>query len=110
MVAFFYLCIHCVCLSRSWLTRAFSVAPLRWLGNMTYSYYLIHGLALKAVVMLLMLQAPGLQMNAPVAPIALPLVFGLTLLPTAALFLFIERPFSLSKRASPTAPPVLAPI
>jgi peptidoglycan/LPS O-acetylase OafA/YrhL len=110
MVAFFYLCLHCFSLSLSWLTRAFCVAPLRWLGNMSYSYYLIHGLALKAGVMLLMFQAPGLQMNAGVALIALPLVFGLTLLPAAALFLFIERPFSLSKRAAPTAPPVPAPI
>ena len=30
------------------LYRAFAWTPLRWLGNMSYSYYLIHGLALKA--------------------------------------------------------------
>ena len=30
-----------------------SWAPLRWLGNMSYSYYLIHGLTLKAVSMVL---------------------------------------------------------
>ena len=31
------------------LSSIFGWAPLRWLGNMSYSYYLIHGLAIGVV-------------------------------------------------------------
>lgn len=45
--AFFSLCFVCFTNPLSIVARHFSWAPLRWLGNMSYSYYLSHTLALK---------------------------------------------------------------
>ena len=96
-VAFFILCLTCFRSPSAWLPRAFSWTPLRWLGNMSYSYYLLHGLALKAGFLVLSKLLPP----APAAHdfwifwILLPPMFALTLIPSAALFLWIERPFSL---------------
>jgi exopolysaccharide production protein ExoZ len=70
---------------------------MRRLGNMSYSYYLIHGLALKAAFMVL----PSSQMFL----VLLPLAFALTLIPSMALFLLVERPLSLAPaKAAPVAP------
>ena len=96
-VAFFILCLTCFRSPSGWLPHAFSWTPLRWLGNMSYSYYLIHGLALKAGFLVLSKLLPP----APAAHdfwifwILLLPMFALTLIPSAALFLWIERPFSL---------------
>lgn len=97
-VAFGTLCYVCLgAWAEGWLGRAFSVAPLRWLGNASYSYYLIHGLALKAAFMLLAWVVPATS-----APgdwlfwaLLLPL-FTVTLVPAAALFLWVEKRWSLS--------------
>jgi len=72
------------------LAAAFSVTPLRWLGNMSYSYYLLHGLALHAVFVLIG-PLEGLRFW-----LAMPIVFGWTLLPSAVLYLLVERRFSLA--------------
>jgi hypothetical protein len=69
--------------------------PLRWLGNMSYSYYLMHGLALHAFF---------LVVERILAPDALPGIVTLllvpaflwTLCPSAMLFLAVERPLSLA--------------
>lgn len=45
--AFYAVCSVCFIHKGSGIARYFSWTPLRWLGNMSYSYYLIHGLALK---------------------------------------------------------------
>lgn len=66
---------------------------------MSYSYYLIHGLALKAAFMVLGKILPGLQMGGIGYGAAMVLLFGFTLIPAAMLFLGIERPLSLSYRA-----------
>lgn len=81
------LCAACFSAPRAWLGQAFSWAPLRWLGNMSYSYYLIHGLALKAAFSVLGTGPHWLM---------LPLMFAISLLPAAAMFLAVERPFSLA--------------
>jgi peptidoglycan/LPS O-acetylase OafA/YrhL len=33
------------------VSNFFSLAPMRWLGNMSYSYYLIHGLTLRVLAL-----------------------------------------------------------
>jgi exopolysaccharide production protein ExoZ len=75
------------------LARALTWTPLRWLGNMSYSYYLLHGLLLKGVGMLLPATMHGgvalyLMLLAP--------SFALTLPPAVLLFLAVELPYSLA--------------
>lgn len=96
-VGFYLFCLHCFVQPEGWLARIFTWTPMRRLGNMSYSYYLIHGLALKAAFMVL----PSGQMFL----VLLPLAFALTLIPSMALFLLVERPLSLAPaKAAPVAP------
>ncbi|PWF48659.1 acyltransferase family protein [Massilia glaciei] len=98
--AFFVLCLACLGRPAGALARAFSWTPLRWLGNMSYSFCLLHGLALKAMF-------AGVAALVPAAPHgALPwLLLAAMLLASlsgaAALFVLVERPCSL-------APPIPA--
>jgi peptidoglycan/LPS O-acetylase OafA/YrhL len=109
-VAFFVLCLTCFRNSSGWLARSFSWTPVRWLGNMSYSYYLLHGLALKAGFLALSAvwspsPAGSWFFWALLAP-----MFALTLIPTAALFLPVERPFSLlPRRVTSPSPPGYPP-
>lgn len=106
-VAFFTLCLACFRTPQAWLPRAFSWTPLRWLGNMSYSYYLLHGLTLKGMFLALSMLLPPSGEQGALFWVLLPPMFALTLLPTAALFLLIERPFSLAPR-KPRGTPKLA--
>ncbi|MBL8445791.1 MAG: acyltransferase [Zoogloeaceae bacterium] len=96
--AFFVLCLACFREPSGWLPQAFSWAPLRWLGNMSYSYYLLHGLTLKAAFFILPLIIPAGQHGIWVFWGLLPPMFALTLVAAAALFVAVERPFSLAPR------------
>lgn len=95
-ISFFMLCFTCFGHPTAWVAKAFCWSPLRWLGNMSYSYYLIHGLALKGGFMVF----SRFHHSAEFAPLIfwglLPAMFALTLIPSAALFLLVERPFSLA--------------
>lgn len=97
-VAFFTLCLVCFRSPSSWLPRTFSWTPLRWLGNMSYSYYLLHGLALKAGFLALSKQLAAASYGPWLFWVLLPPMFVLTLMPSAVLFLLVERPFSLAPR------------
>ena len=95
LAGFFLLCHACFNGQRHWLSRAFSWTPLRWLGNMSYSYYLLHGLAMKIAFMALAMAWPAAAHETCfIAGMLLP-VFALTLLPASMLFLLVERPMSL---------------
>lgn len=105
--AYFVLCHACLHEPSRWLARAFRWAPLRWLGNMSYSYYLVHGLAVKAAFLALAAVWPATGQGAWLFWLALPPTFLFTLVPAAALFLVIERPLSLmppapARSASPS--------
>lgn len=76
------------------LAQALSWTPLRWLGNISYSYYLIHGLALKGMFMVVAKWWPPAP--EPGVFLWLPLAFVLSCVPSLALFLLIERPWSLA--------------
>jgi exopolysaccharide production protein ExoZ len=103
-VSFFVLCLACFRDPSTWLPRAFSWTPLRWLGNMSYSYYLLHGLALKAGFLALAVVLPVAEHSPWLFWALLPAMFALTLFPTAVLFLAVERPYSLApRRAASTA-------
>lgn len=76
------------------LARAMHWSPLRWLGNMSYSFYLIHGVALQATMLVLsktalpQLGALGWFIQAPIGLLA-------ALVAAAAVYLCVERPISL---------------
>ena len=75
--------------------RAFSWTPLRWLGNMSYSFYLMHGLGLHALFLLLaklgLLKAVGLGTFLLWLPAGILASFAASL----PIYLLIERPLSL---------------
>jgi exopolysaccharide production protein ExoZ len=81
--------------SRSVLKRIFSWMPLRWLGNMSYSYYLIHGLTLKGIAMVMMRVIPPSIHSTAAFWLGYPLFFFVTLLTSTLLFIFVEKRFSL---------------
>jgi exopolysaccharide production protein ExoZ len=92
----FVLCLDCFRRPSGALGRLFGWTPLRWLGNMSYSYYLLHGLFLRAVFVALAHVAPPGGQGAPfffgmMAPALVVTVIG-----SALLFLAIERPLSLA--------------
>lgn len=93
-VLFFIFCLECFQLS-GFTNRMFCSPPLRWLGNMSYSYYLIHGLALKAVFAFLDKVYPPAQEDSLMFWLLLPPIFCLTLIPSTMLFIFVEKPYSL---------------
>lgn len=95
--AFFIACYSCFRGQSEILVRAFSWTPMRWLGNMSYSYYLVHGLALKAAFSLLSAALPPAAHGAVFIGLLLPLMFAISLIPSTALFIMVERPFSLKE-------------
>lgn len=95
-VAFFILCLACFRSPSAWLSRLFSMDPLRWLGNMSYSYYLLHGLTLKASFLVFAKVVSSATFGSWLFWTLLPPMFMLTLIPASILFLLVERPFSLS--------------
>ncbi|WP_298233995.1 acyltransferase [uncultured Azohydromonas sp.] len=93
---FFVLCLACFRDAAAPLPRLLCWTPLRWLGNMSYSYYLVHGLALKLGFLVLAKLLPPTGQEAWVyAGLMLPM-FAVTLPVSALLFLAVERPFSLA--------------
>jgi len=90
------LCAHCLGRSVTWLTRGFSATPIRWLGNMSYSYYLTHALGIKALMLALATIGVAVPTGAASALALLPLAFAASFVVPLPLFLFIERPYSLA--------------
>lgn len=95
-VTFFILCLSCFRRPTAWLARGFSWTPLRWLGNMSYSYYLLHGLTLKGGFLMLSTLLPQRGYGPEFFCMLLVPMFIASLLTAALLFLSIERPFSLA--------------
>ncbi len=93
-VLFLLLCL-CAFNQKSKAYKWLTYTPLRWLGNMSYSYYLIHGLTLKFCSLLLGVILPsGFNSASLYYWLWVPL-FALTLLVSFILFLVVERPLSL---------------
>jgi peptidoglycan/LPS O-acetylase OafA/YrhL len=97
---FFYACFT----SRTFLGRIFSWWGIRYLGNMSYSYYLLHGLTLKFVVLVAhrLFPAPNELVFWLLAPVS----FTAALVSSSFLYIFIEKPLSLpAVRHSPVPRP-----
>jgi exopolysaccharide production protein ExoZ len=81
---------------QGWLNRFFSLRGLRWFGNASYSYYLIHGLTLHFVATIAHLWLG----NRILPPAQFMMMFVVSLAATlgsaSLLYLAIEKPFSLS--------------
>jgi len=97
-IGFFMLCYECF----SWnspTAKLFSITPLRWLGNMSYSYYLIHGLVVQAAIIVV----AKFYVATPIISLSYFVMLGggvffCTLIPAFILFICIEKPFSLAKK------------
>ena len=96
-IAFLIFCLSCFRHTPNWLAKIFSWTPMRWLGNMSYSYYLLHGLTLKAAFLVLAVILPDTNHGTWLFWTLLPVMLTVTLIPSATLFLTIERPFSLAQ-------------
>lgn len=99
-VSYYIFCWACFQDSRGLLPTVFSWTPLRWLGNMSYSYYLLHGLALNAAFLALAAVVPEKNNQSEIFWALLPIMFVTTLIPSAVLFLAVERRFSLTPQPS----------
>ena len=86
---------------RTLSSRIFAWTPLRWLGNISYSYYLIHGLTLKIIAVALMRLPLTPALSLAAFWLGLPVFFFLTLVSSTLLFILVERRFSI--------PPAIAP-
>lgn len=85
--------------SAHFLSRWTSWTPLRLMGNVSYSWYLIHGLTLRAVAEAL--AAVATPRPLPVAYLlAAPVLFGLTLVTSVVLYLAVEKPLSIDPALS----------
>jgi peptidoglycan/LPS O-acetylase OafA/YrhL len=86
------------------------MAALRWLGNMSYSYYLLHGITLTAVALLATRVLPPAPGRALVFVGLLPAALLATFLSSTGLFLLVERPLSLTPAGTrkPRPAPVAA--
>jgi peptidoglycan/LPS O-acetylase OafA/YrhL len=100
--SFFLLTFVCFS-SRGLMKNLFSWTPIRWLGNMSYSYYLIHGLTLKGLQLAL---APIISSNQMFIWfwILLPVSFLLTWVSSTFLFLLIEKRLSLQPARQKAVP------
>jgi len=106
---FFVLVLGCIG-SKSILKTVFSWTPLRWLGNMSYSYYLIHGFTLQCVAYVLLKLAPQIVETAFGFWIFMTISFTFTWISSTILFVAVEKRFSLGKPAKATvSKPVSAP-
>jgi peptidoglycan/LPS O-acetylase OafA/YrhL len=100
LFAGFSIFVYCCLNAAGSLKRVFSWKPLRWLGNMSYSYYLVHGLTLKAFGMLVHRAFSVPANSTAFFWIGLPMGLIMTLLTSTILFLLVEKRFSFSSHSS----------
>ena len=80
------------------LAGFFALPMMRWYGNMSYSYYLIHGLALKFLFLALgLLFLPNKADEWVFYALFVPF-FLVTLCVSAVLFVVVEKPLSFARR------------
>lgn len=90
------------------LARFFSLDILRWMGNISYSYYLVHGLVLHGLKMILgkAVTAAGIEPSPALYVALFPVALAVTVVAGAMLFIALERPVLYTKPAA--APVVMA--
>lgn len=96
-ISFFIVCFESFT-RKNGSAMVFNYRPMRWLGNMSYSYYLIHGITLKALF-LIFEKANGLIISGGdymYLYMWIP-VFVITLITSFILFIFVEKPLSIAR-------------
>jgi exopolysaccharide production protein ExoZ len=94
-ISMFWCTAYC-CSFDGLLRRVFSWTPLRYLGNMSYSYYLIHGVTLQGVALIWhFMAAPHGAAQVPVFFVTLVAAFAATWASSTILFVAVEKKFSL---------------
>jgi peptidoglycan/LPS O-acetylase OafA/YrhL len=78
--------------AEGWLYRLFSLTPLRYLGNISFSFYLMHGLAIEVVMYLYRDAFAGLD-GTMFLTLTFAICFLLSLVLSTVLFLIAERPY-----------------
>jgi len=96
-IAFFALCAVCF-RGDGCISALMTWTPLRWLGNMSYSYYLVHGFVVRTAMVML---ARVLPFGLPdwVFWVLMPPLYLGTILASSLLFLAVEKPVSLRPAA-----------
>ena len=94
-IAIFFLYLDCLSDQRHLSARIFSFAPLRYFGNISYSYFLIHGLTLKGFFWAISKFIPLESLGSIGFWIGIPVAFSATVLAGLALYLFVEHPLSI---------------
>lgn len=99
-VAYFPLCYCCFANPGARLRRIFVWTPLRWFGNLSYSFYMIHALAMQAAILILTrVLNPSADYGLLFFLAMMPVLFVSALVPALVLFLLVERPLSLKNTA-----------
>jgi exopolysaccharide production protein ExoZ len=106
-VYFYVLCLAAFA-NRGPASRLLSVRPLRWLGNMSYSYYLLHGLTLKAFFLALARVVRPTGDQAALFAVLMPVALLATFVTSAVLYLLVEYPYSI--QTAPAAPGAPSPL
>jgi peptidoglycan/LPS O-acetylase OafA/YrhL len=110
-ITLFLLCLDCFSNQLHFTARLFTFTPIRYFGNISYSYFLIHGLTLKAYFLLLGRFIPIESLSPLGFWIGVPVSFILTVISALALYLLVERPLSIfPARTHRTSPAPLAEI
>lgn len=99
-VCFGWLCLDCFN-NKTGTAQLFSWTPLRWFGNISYSYYLIHSLVLKAAFLVLYKIYPPTGADDHLFWTLMPVMFGATVFVSAGLYILVEKPLSLPAASSP---------
>jgi peptidoglycan/LPS O-acetylase OafA/YrhL len=81
--------------------RTFSVFGLRWLGNISYSFYLLHGLTLKALSVAVHAVLPPGAYGTTIFWSMVFIGFPAAFVASTVLFVMVEKPLSLRKRPAP---------
>lgn len=97
-ICLFIFCWECFSINGQ-IQKLFSWTPIRWYGNISYSYYLLHGLTLKGIFLILGKLLPSETPSPWMYWGLITPVFAITLVVAFVLFVFVEKPLSLSTGA-----------
>ena len=83
------------------VNKLFRLKYLRWLGNMSYSYYLVHVLSMKALFLVFERIYPHNADGTYLFYYLLPVAFAATIVFSMVLYALVEKPYSLDNKPIP---------